>query len=439
MEIEGSFTADGSNHSISLGNLFVFMGQGPAFSSGTTPNPTAKGIYINVTSYTAASGNTSFTASGNINLLGFAGLTLSGTGISMSWATGATSVSFSGDMTFGLPGVLLTGAMAFSFANGTFTVQLGSAATGTDGHAVQFDLGAQAADGSFPVAVSIASGSLTLSSAGVVADVTAGLTLNVPGLEPLASGHLGGDQHHQRARHRDRSQQRASRSRCPPSPLQVVAGTTATPATLTVMGQTVSGVFAFSQVVGTLSPQAPAGSTAPITVWLSASDVSLTIGSTSGGAGISNGSGLLLITAEGLAGQIGGTLNVFGLSGNPFSGTFAIKLNTTAVAVAEQATLGGAAVSLNLAGRAVRRDRGRQRQPHPQRADGQRQLRVQRRQGRQRRRGPDQRHEPRARRWATGRRASSPCRAAAAPSSSTPPGWPARSAPTSRSRFPGSP
>src|SRR6202000_223236 len=133
VEIEGSFTADGSSHSISLGNLFVFLGQGPACTAGTTPNPTAKGIYINVTSYTAASGNSSFSASGNINLVGFPGLTLSGTGISMSWATGATSVSFSGDMTLGLPGVSLTGAMGFSFANGTFTVQLGRAATGPGG------------------------------------------------------------------------------------------------------------------------------------------------------------------------------------------------------------------------------------------------------------------------------------------------------------------
>ena len=190
----------------------------------------------------------------------------------------------------------LTGAMAFSFANGTFTVELGSAATGTDGHAVQFDLGAQAADGSFPVAVSIASGSLTLSSAGVVADVTAGLTLNVPGLD-LSLPAISVAINTTNAPVTETDPNSSQPVTLPAQSLQVVAGTTATPATLTVMGQTVSGVFAFSQVVGTLSPQAPAGSTAPITVWLSASDVSLTIGSTSGGAGISNGSGLLLITA----------------------------------------------------------------------------------------------------------------------------------------------
>ena len=353
VEIEGSFTAGtGSNAHVSPSTIFVFMGQGPAFESdGTTPNPTAKGVYLNLASYssTASSGTeTAFSATGSITLAGFSGLTLSGSGISMSWTSGATSVSFSGDMTLILPGISLTGAMGFSYSGGVFTIELGTAVTGGDGTPVTFDLGAQAADGSYPVQATIASGALSLSAAGIVADVTATLTLNVPGLDlSLPAVSVAINTTNAPVSQNDPNSNQAVV--LPAQSVEVVAGASNSLATLTVMHQSIQGVFAFSQVVGSLSPQAQPGSHPPITVWVSASDVSLTLGSQTGGVTLSNGQGLLLITAQGLAGQIGGSVQFHGLPNSAtFGGTFDIALNTTAVAVNQQATLFGAGVSLIL-------------------------------------------------------------------------------------------
>ena len=92
------------------------------------------------------------------------------------------------------------------------------------------------------------------------------------------------------------------------------------------------GTFSFEQVTGTLSPQAPAGSAPPKELRIGARNVTVSLGG--GVVSLRDGTGLLLVTADGLAGRIGGTLSL-SVPGAPFAftGTFSVAFNTGTTAV----------------------------------------------------------------------------------------------------------
>ena len=100
---------------------------------------------------------------------------------------------------------------------------------------------------------------------------------------------------------------------------------------LGVLGQTLSGDFAFSDTTGT--------------VVVAASNVSLSLGG--GVLSITNGTGALQITSGGVAASISGTLAVT-LPGASFGGGFAIGINTGTAAVSTTLSVGGQNVALDL-------------------------------------------------------------------------------------------
>src|SRR5262249_48925635 len=63
---------------------------------------------------------------------------------------------------------------------------------------------------------------------------------------------------------------------------------------------------------------------------------------------VTDGRGSLLVTTTGLAGQLAATVDLSGVPGATFSGSFGISLNTTGTAVAETFNVAGDEVSLTL-------------------------------------------------------------------------------------------
>ena len=65
---------------------------------------------------------------------------------------------------------------------------------------------------------------------------------------------------------------------------------------------------------------------------------------------MTGGSGLLLVTANGVAGRISGTVVVTLPAGTTLSGALTLALNTTSTAVTSTVTVGGTAVVLDVRG-----------------------------------------------------------------------------------------
>ena len=120
---------------------------------------------------------------------------------------------------------------------------------------------------------------------------------------------------------------------------------------LTVLGQTLSGNFAFEQITSTDT----ATSTSRTITRIAVSSVTLRLGDgTTDFVTLTEGQGSFVILdipgpspSKGLAGQLSGTvgLNVPGVS---FTGTLGLVLNNTGLAVAETFTVGGTTKTLSL-------------------------------------------------------------------------------------------
>src|SRR5207302_10552457 len=131
---------------------------------------------------------------------------------------------------------------------------------------------------------------------------------------------------------------------------QVIPGTHASPLTISILGQSISGIFAFEQITGQLSPQAPSTATPPKIVKISASEVAMTIGTSSAGVTLDQGHALFVQEGAGLAGTIGGHIVVH-VPGDALaidSTNFGVSINTTLKSVSEQFNVGGVAQQLTL-------------------------------------------------------------------------------------------
>ena len=347
LEIDGTFS-EGSDQT-PTGTLLVFLGQGPALAPDGNPSPAAKGLYLTLGSgatYSATKNGstwTSFSATSSsangisVSLAGFSGFSLSGTNLGVSW-TGGSSASFSGDFSLTVNGVLtFTGTMGFSYAAGVLTVNFGNVSLG---------FGADSSGNALATVTSL-TGNVTVSSAGIV--VNLGGTLDLQSL-PVTLDNT--------AVTLQLNTTGASASSIAPGTFAVIAGSSGSPVHLTVGGFQLQGVFGFSQVVGTLGPNAPAGSQPPKTIWIVASDVAATFGAASagnGGVGITGASGTLVISGGTVAASI--TVPVLptftglpttGSGAATFSGTFTLKLNTSGAAIDQQATIGSASYDINV-------------------------------------------------------------------------------------------
>jgi hypothetical protein len=127
-----------------------------------------------------------------------------------------------------------------------------------------------------------------------------------------------------------------------PKTIRIVATTD-----LELFGQTLHGTFGFEQTIVPLAPGAPAGAQPQRIVRIAASNVSMTLGSTSAGVSLLGGSGFFVLTPAGLVGRIGGTIEV-NIPGATLSGAFSVAINNTNAAYNDQFQLGAQTVSLSL-------------------------------------------------------------------------------------------
>ncbi len=112
-----------------------------------------------------------------------------------------------------------------------------------------------------------------------------------------------------------------------------------TPATLTVLGQTLSGNFALERVTN------PAGE---VRVRIAVTNAKLSLGDgMTEFVSVTNGSGFFVLSPAGTAGTLSGTvgLNVPGVT---FTGAFSVSLNNTAAAVDESIVVAGHSVRVEL-------------------------------------------------------------------------------------------
>ncbi|MBL9136319.1 MAG: hypothetical protein JNK85_10640, partial [Verrucomicrobiales bacterium] len=112
-------------------------------------------------------------------------------------------------------------------------------------------------------------------------------------------------------------------------------------AELSVLGQTLSGNFSFDQV------STGSGPTAPKTLRIAATDVSLSLGDGANGVRITNGSGALISTGAGIAGSIQATVGLQ-IPGVDFAGVFSVALNTTGIEISQIFTVGTSTIALSL-------------------------------------------------------------------------------------------
>ena len=318
VEIKGTFTFGGGEQTVS--DLVVFLGQGPAFLEDGSINPDARGVYLTNASLMAidVGGKKAFSAVGDVALVGFPGISVSGTVHVKFNETGLVQFdntpyevadgeqSFAGDFSLSMLGLEFSGPIAVSRSGNDIVVTLGAELN--DGETVDLAFG--------PVSVSIDQATLAITPTGVIATLTADVLLDLPGVS-ITGGTF-----------------------------TVLINTTTGPVTsptdiparsvrvkaeglhLTVGGVELIGNFEFEQVTGELAPQAPPGTLPPKITRFAASGVHFDLG---GIVTVTDGHGIFVVTPAGLAGRLEATVTA------PFlTGTFGVAINTTMKAVAEQ-------------------------------------------------------------------------------------------------------
>jgi hypothetical protein len=216
---------------------------------------------------------------------------------------------------------------------------------------VDLPFGEEGEGGLFPVSVS-ASGDLTMTSAGIFGAPTASPSINVPGFS--ISGNIA-----LKINTTDDPQTVGA--------VELPAGQISAQATgidLTILGQTLSGDFAFEQYEGQLSPQAAnvPGAEAPKIMRIAATNVGLFLGDDGGtpgdmapdtdddaGVRLTGGEGFFVLNGTGIAGRLSGGLDI-SIPGAAieFQGTFGVAINTTGGEVNEQFEVGPQTINLSL-------------------------------------------------------------------------------------------
>ena len=357
VEIRG--TVDFGTTMTTFTDVQIFLGQGPGFLDDGSPNPTAArhldhGGERAGHHSSAPSGRLS--ATGTVSLVGIPGVVLSGTikvlynettsiqfgGSAFEVAAGAAGTPYAllgaQNLTLAVGGQSLTGAFSFEQSGPNLTVRLGTSAFA--GGTITLSLGTPGSGGTAPVVVTVPSGELTISPAGVYGIAVVTLVLTVPGVN-FNTGPV------ELRINTTTAGQTVSAVVLPAGSFRVQLGTVATPVSLSFAGQSLSGVFAFEQVTGTVAAGSPAGTPAPKIIRVVASNVAVTLGTASTGMSLTGGTGLFLLTPAGMAGRVSGNV-AFGLTGFAFEGAFSLAVNSTTSALRESVVLDGQTIALDL-------------------------------------------------------------------------------------------
>ena len=359
LEIVGTFSFSGGN--VLVSSVSIFLGQGPGFLADKSVNPLARGIFLlnAAGAITGNSGSRALAVGGTLVLAGFPGVTLGGTvNVFFNEASGTTLaigpttytlpvgtpsspfVKVVGDVTLAVGGQALTGTVAFeTLAGGGLRLSFGTAATPPAGSPAANPLSLNLGGGA--VVATVATGTLDITPAGVAASLTVStLTFAASsGFSFSAGGSLQVNT--------TNAERVVDGTTIAARTLRVVLGTQSAPATLTIGGQSLSGIFAFSQITGTLPAGSPPGSQPPTTAYVAATAVSLSIAG--GAVTVSDGSGLFVINSAGVAGRLQGTVAVT-VPGNAvgFAGTFTVAVNSTNARVQAAVALGTQTTALDL-------------------------------------------------------------------------------------------
>ena len=359
VSIEGSFSftnlTSPPRKAFAGTGVTIFLGQGPAYLSGGVLNPSAVGLLltnatIGLVDYTV-NGKDVFAldATGTIQVLGVSGVTLSGTArVRVNNSGQVVSETLTIPNATGnaadVPVMFPTADLVTSFAAtnlqltvlgqtllGDFTFSKQSTATGNvvivTAANVSLSLGGGANP---PVQVTNGSGVLQLSSAGLAGTLSANLSVNVPNVS--VSGTFGLSINNTANPVTFTPPGATSATSIPAGPYVRVS---ATGATFTVMGQTLTGDFAVESVTD------PSGLHV---TRISAANVSLSL---LGLVNVTNGQGKFVIANGALAGTLSGNVSIPAAS---FSGNFTVEFNTGESAVNQtfNADAEGAASTLSL-------------------------------------------------------------------------------------------
>jgi hypothetical protein len=331
--------------------LKVFIGRGPAYLDNGGLNPLAQGVLLSgATIGLVKVGETyALSATGTVGIIGIDGITLGGTATVRFNDTGLAI-----NESIAIPE---KPAVAVSFADGGYSAEFSATAVVIDVLGQRFEGGVsfdKVRDGPLEGAVRIGfdnvslelgdvvtvsdfAGGIILFNGGVAADVSAAVQVAVPGLV------FGGERFRLKLNTLAvpvnqtfvvGAAQFAINIRA--GPFLEVAGEGVT---LTVAGQTLSGSFAFRD--GTVDGVAE-------TV-LVMSNVTLALGSDDAEyVSFRQGSGVVLLTAAGLAGELGGTVVLNLPDTLEFSADFKLAINDTNARVQRDFTIGGVSGSLDL-------------------------------------------------------------------------------------------
>ena len=347
IEINGEFSTDSLGNTV-VTNALVFVGAGPRLLEDGTVNPNAKGLLITAPSITltGTTGSRVLDATGTVTLVGIPGLTFSGS-VRMQGTEGATGTSkVAGNLVFGVSGLSLSGSFGFSYdkATGALTISLGEAVTASDlpsgatRETVKLGLGEPTTVGdpsTSPVYVTVTNGTFVIKNGGLVADttvtvafapstgmgasLTAKLQLNTTGATELGIA---------------------------PGTIRVVAGV-GSPVSISIGGQSISGIFAFEQVVVPPPANAAPGTLATKEIRVAASQLSMTIGSSTAGVVMTGGRGALVFAPGGVAATFSGGISLV-VPGLTVTGSFSVAVNQSTARVSRQINVGDDTVALDL-------------------------------------------------------------------------------------------
>ena len=372
---------------VTLSNVTIFIGQGPGFldapsgaPAGTVVrNPDARGLFVEVESGKAieVAGKRAIYAKGSVALVGIPGISFAADDFVVKYDdTGADQ--FTGDelvkanarfaggvVKLEVAGQVLEGRFAFSkdpvtlatnIKLGSSALEPGQVAGPTD--KVTLELGDKPTGGDAPVKVEIASGDLTIASTGVYGRFTGvGVVVKVPNVLFDSGSSL------LEFNTTPNPQQVGSNPNVftlPANSVRVQLGTSASPLTLHIGDQSISGVFVFDQVQGAQAPGSPGAPPkvvriavlgAELFVGVKGSNPDPAVHTDDTGVYLLNANGFFVVSPAGLAGRMGGTIEIR-IPGDPFTftGTFGIAVNTGSAAVSETLTVDGDQVTLSLPG-----------------------------------------------------------------------------------------
>ncbi len=327
--------------------LSIFLGRGPARLPSGAPNPLASGVQLtNGRVGLVKIGSTyALFAEGTVGLVGVNGVTLTGTVTVLVNTTGRTI-----DTTLTIPGSTAPGIRVL-FASAaevkSFTVTGGQLAllgqTLNGDFAFSQTTGGDTAIAATNVSVSLGaasitagSGTLLVSAAGLAGRIAGTVALAVPGVS-LGTGFSVA----------------INTTAAPVATTFTVGATTltlalptgpyiridATDISVTILGQTLQGDFAFERATRA------DGSTVTT---IAASNVRASLGAGPYGVSLRDGSGVLLVRPTGLAGTIRGTVALALPNGVALTGAFSLAINTTTSTVTESLTVAGSPVSLQV-------------------------------------------------------------------------------------------